>query len=65
MFFQTFQEKRAVHELCRGIEHNKERFFTLQLDFIDTVNFAITQLINFERYVGLHNESFIAIIYRR
>ena len=41
VFFQIFQEKRAVPELCRGIKHNKERFFKLQQDLIDTANFAI------------------------
>ena len=39
--FQDFSKKRAVHGLCRGIKHNKERFFKLQQDLIDAVNFAI------------------------
>ena len=41
VFFQSFQEKRTVHGLCRGIKQNKERFFKLQQDFTDTVYFAI------------------------
>ena len=41
VFFQIFQEKRAVYGLYRGIKHNKEKFLKLQQDFIDTANFAI------------------------
>ena len=40
-FFSIFQEKRAVHGLCRGIKQNKEKFFKLQQDFIDAMHFAI------------------------
>ena len=36
-----FQKKRAAHGLCLGIKQNKERFFKLPQNFIDTVYFAI------------------------
>ena len=50
--------------LCRGIKRNKKRLFKLLEDFMDTVYFAITPThYNFEHCV--HEESFIAIIYRR
>ena len=40
--FPDFSRKEtAVHRLCRGIKQNKERFFKLQQDFMDTVYFSI------------------------
>ena len=39
MFFRTFQEKSAVHGLCRGIKQNKDSFFKLQQDLMDIVYF--------------------------
>ena len=35
MFFQIFQEKRAVHGLCRGIKQNKEKFRKIATRFYE------------------------------
>ena len=69
MFFYMFQEKRAIHGLCRGIKQSKERLFNLQEDFMDIGHpefcHSANSLTLNTVYSFVHKKSFIGIIYRR